>query len=81
MSNVKTSVRVVISIFLLSLALTDAQAQISPFSRRQQFNLFRQLQLQRSQPSVTEEQQEDGVIERQSEPQLAQVSIKCKKIK
>jgi hypothetical protein len=74
MSNVKTSVKVVISIFLLSIALSEshAQAQISPISRRQQFNLFRQLQLQRTQP-VTE-QQEDGVIERQSEPQLAQVS-------
>lgn len=77
MNNVKTSVRVVISILLLSVALTDAQAQISPFSRRQQFNLFRQLQLQRTQPAVTE-QQEDGVFERQSEPQLAQVSFTIK---
>lgn len=74
MSNIKTSVKIVISIFLLYVSLADAQVQISPFSRRQQFNLFRQLQLQRVQPSVTE-QPDEGVFDGQNEPQLAQVSM------
>lgn len=73
MINIKTSVRVVISILLISIALTDAQ--ISPFARRQQFNLFRQQQRAQAQAQVTE-QQDENMIERQSEPQLAQVKIK-----
>lgn len=67
MNNIKTSVRVVISIFLLSVALSNGQV----ITRRQQFNLFRQLQQQREQQQETE--QRGSVIERQSEAQLAQV--------
>lgn len=75
MSNIKTSVRVVISILAFSILLTNVtNGQV--ITRRQQFNLFRQQQEQQQRAQQLDQQQ-DLMMERQEAPLATQV---CKKI-
>lgn len=68
MSNIKTSVRVVISILALSIALANVtNGQV--ITRRQQFNLFRTQQQQQQRTQELDEQQE--LMERRQEAPLA----------
>lgn len=57
MSNIKTSVKVLISILALSIAFsTEANGQV--ITRRQQFNLFRQQQQQNRAQQQLDQQQD-----------------------
>lgn len=67
MSNIKTSVRVVISILALSIALANVtNGQV--ITRRQQFNLFRTQQQQQRTQELDEQQE---LMERRQEAPLA----------
>lgn len=72
MSNIKMSVRIVISILALSILLVNvSNGQV--ITRRQQFNLLRQQQQQRAQQL---DQQQDITMERQEAPLAAQVWVR-----
>jgi hypothetical protein len=71
MSNIKTSVRVAVSILALSIVLTNGQV----ITRRQQFNLLRQQQQQQQLAQQQLDQQKDFSLERQEAP-LKQVGKK-----
>lgn len=72
MSNIKMSVRIVISILAFSILLVNvSNGQV--ITRRQQFNLLRQQQQQRAQQL---DQQQDITMERQEAPLAAQVWVR-----
>lgn len=74
MSNIKTSVRVVISILALSIALANVtNGQV--ITRRQQFNLFRTQQQQQQQRTQQLDEQQELMERRQEAPLAAQVWI------